>query len=47
VGSYGKEAMTKLLGMLTEPEYMNGRTVVIMVRARVWVRMGACVCVCA
>jgi hypothetical protein len=29
-GSYGSEVMVKLLGMLTEPEYNNGKTIVIL-----------------
>lgn len=29
-GSYGDEVMVKLLGMLTEPEYNNGKTIVIL-----------------
>ena len=30
MGAYGQEAMTKLLAMLTEPEYMGGKTVVVL-----------------
>lgn len=29
-GGFGNEAITKLLSMLTEPEYMNGKTVVVL-----------------